>query len=149
MGYHNAKVWRPRVHAIRVVVDCRRSSLVARRSRSGLESIIARTIRQVEETRKHVRVVGLSATLPNYDDVAAFARVDHGKGCSSLITHTDVPIAIAIHRHQVKKPLQRFQLMNEVCYEKVDEQAGQTQVMVFVTREKKRTKRRKLCATWQ
>ena len=31
-----------------------------------LEAIIARTIRQVEETGEHVRIVGLSATLPNY-----------------------------------------------------------------------------------
>jgi len=31
-----------------------------------LESIIARTIRQVEETSEMVRIVGLSATLPNY-----------------------------------------------------------------------------------
>lgn len=27
-----------------------------------------------------MRIVGLSATLPNYEDVAAFLRVDPGKG---------------------------------------------------------------------
>ena len=31
-----------------------------------LESIIARTIRSIEETSELVRIVGLSATLPNY-----------------------------------------------------------------------------------
>eukprot|EP00992_Anisonema_acinus_P004565 TRINITY_DN16003_c0_g1_i1.p1 TRINITY_DN16003_c0_g1~~TRINITY_DN16003_c0_g1_i1.p1 ORF type:complete len:192 (+),score=46.06 TRINITY_DN16003_c0_g1_i1:220-795(+) len=31
-----------------------------------------------------------------------------------------------------KKPLKRFQLMNEICYEKVMEQAGKNQVLVFV-----------------
>ena len=98
-----------------------------------LESIIARTIRQVEETRKHVRFVGLSATLPNYDDVAAFARVDHGKGLFVFDnSYRPCPLQSQFIGITVKKPLQRFQLMNEVCYEKVDEQAGQTQVMVFV-----------------
>ena len=30
-----------------------------------------------------------------------------------------------------KKALKRFQLMNEICYEKVMEQAGQNQVLIF------------------
>jgi pre-mRNA-splicing helicase BRR2 len=41
-----------------------------------LEAIIARTMRGVEETSELVRIVGLSATLPNYEDVAALLRVD-------------------------------------------------------------------------
>jgi pre-mRNA-splicing helicase BRR2 len=32
-----------------------------------LESIVARTIRQVETTQEMVRMVGLSATLPNFE----------------------------------------------------------------------------------
>ena len=45
-----------------------------------LEAIIARTIRQIEETAEMVRIVGLSATLPNYQDVAALLRVDPTEG---------------------------------------------------------------------
>ena len=45
-----------------------------------LETIVARTIRQIESTQEHVRLVGLSATLPNYEDVATFMRVDLAKG---------------------------------------------------------------------
>ena len=45
-----------------------------------LESIVARTIRQVETTKEPIRLVGLSATLPNYDDVSTFMRVDPGEG---------------------------------------------------------------------
>ncbi|GJZ43702.1 U5 small nuclear ribonucleoprotein 200 kDa helicase, partial [Tanacetum coccineum] len=45
-----------------------------------LESIVARTVRQVETTKEHIRLVGLSATLPNYDDVALFLRTDMDKG---------------------------------------------------------------------
>jgi antiviral helicase SLH1 len=39
-----------------------------------IETIVARTIRQVEATQSLIRVVGLSATLPNYIDVADFLR---------------------------------------------------------------------------
>lgn len=40
-----------------------------------LESIVARTIRQIETTQDMIRLVGLSATLPGYEDVARFLRV--------------------------------------------------------------------------
>ncbi|KAK0579779.1 hypothetical protein LWI29_031251 [Acer saccharum] len=41
-----------------------------------LESIVARTVRQIETTKEHIRLVGLSATLPNYEDEALFLRVN-------------------------------------------------------------------------
>ena len=64
--------------------------------------------------------MGLSATLPNFEDVAAFLRVDPGKG----LFHFDnsfrpCPLAQQYVGVTVKKPLQRFQLMNEICYNKV------------------------------
>ena len=39
---------------------------------SALESVVARTIRRMEQTSEYVRLVGLLATLPNYQDVATF-----------------------------------------------------------------------------
>ncbi|CAG7848419.1 Putative helicase mug81; AltName: Full=Meiotically up-regulated gene 81 protein [Serendipita indica DSM 11827] len=45
-----------------------------------IETIVARTIRQVEATQALIRVVGLSATLPNYIDVADFLRVSRTQG---------------------------------------------------------------------
>ena len=45
-----------------------------------LESIVSRTIRHMEQTQEVIRLVGLSATLPNYADVATFLRVDPKKG---------------------------------------------------------------------
>lgn len=45
-----------------------------------LEAIVARTIRQIESTSENIRIVALSATLPNYQDVAAFLRVDPNSG---------------------------------------------------------------------
>lgn len=41
-----------------------------------LEALIARTIRNIEATHEDVRMIGLSATLPNYRDVAKFLRVN-------------------------------------------------------------------------
>lgn len=49
-----------------------------------LESLVARTIRNVETTQEEVRLVGLSATLPNFADVATFLRVDPAKGLFSF-----------------------------------------------------------------
>jgi pre-mRNA-splicing helicase BRR2 len=40
-----------------------------------LESIVTRTLRNMEATQEDVRLVGLSATLPNYKDVALFLRL--------------------------------------------------------------------------
>ena len=42
-----------------------------------IESIVARTLRQVESSQTLIRIVGLSATLPNYVDVADFLRSVH------------------------------------------------------------------------
>lgn len=45
-----------------------------------LESLVARTERQVESTQSLIRIVGLSATLPNYVDVADFLKVNRYAG---------------------------------------------------------------------
>ncbi|KAM7261422.1 hypothetical protein ACFE04_008789 [Oxalis oulophora] len=106
-----------------------------------LESIVARTVRQVETTKDHIRLVGLSATLPNYEDVALFLRVDIGKGLFHFDnSYRPVPLSQQYIGITVKKPLQRFQLMNDVCYEKVMGVAGKHQVLIFVHSRKETTK---------
>ena len=45
-----------------------------------IESLVARTERQVESTQSLIRIVGLSATLPNYVDVADFLKVNRTAG---------------------------------------------------------------------
>ena len=98
-----------------------------------LESIVARTVRNVEATQELTRMVGLSATLPNYQDVAAFLRVDPPKGLFVFDnSFRPCPLQQQYIGVSVKKALQRFQLMNEICYEKVLECAGKHQVLVFV-----------------
>uniref|UniRef100_T1L4H7 Activating signal cointegrator 1 complex subunit 3 n=1 Tax=Tetranychus urticae TaxID=32264 RepID=T1L4H7_TETUR len=45
-----------------------------------VEALVARTLRHVESTQSMIRIVGLSATLPNYVDVATFLRVNLREG---------------------------------------------------------------------
>lgn len=47
---------------------------------SVLETLVARTLRQVESSQMMIRIVGLSATLPNYMDVADFLGVNRSVG---------------------------------------------------------------------
>ncbi|KZT38321.1 putative RNA helicase [Sistotremastrum suecicum HHB10207 ss-3] len=106
-----------------------------------LESIIARTVRRMEQTQEYVRLVGLSATLPNYQDVAKFLRVDESKG----LFYFDASYRPCMLQQQFigvteKKAIKRYQVMNEVCYEKVLDQAGKSQTLVFVHSRKETAK---------
>lgn len=47
---------------------------------SVLETIVARTLRYVEGAQRIVRIIGLSATLPNFLEVGEWLRVAVGKG---------------------------------------------------------------------
>ena len=106
-----------------------------------LESVVARTIQQVESTHEMTRLVGLSATLPNYQDVAMFLRVDLDKGLF-VFDNSFRPCPLEQHFLGVtlKKPLQRLQLMNQLCYDKVKNDAGKHQVLVFVHSRKETVK---------
>ena len=106
-----------------------------------LECLVARTLRQIESTQEMVRLVGLSATLPNYEDVATFLRVNPDKGLFYFDnSYRPCPLAQQYIGVTVKKPLQRFQLMNEICYEKVMDSAGKHQVLIFVHSRKETAK---------
>jgi len=90
-----------------------------------LEAIVARTIRQIESTSENIRIVALSATLPNYQDVAAFLRVDPKTGLHQFDnSYRPVPLEQVYVGITEKKAIKRLMLMNEVCYEKVIERAG-------------------------
>lgn len=98
-----------------------------------LESIVARTIRQIESTQELIRLVGLSATLPNYEDVALFLRVKPERGLFFFDnSFRPVPLQQQYVGITTKKAFQRFQLMNQICYEKVSAEAGKNQILVFV-----------------
>ncbi|KAI1431506.1 Sec63 Brl domain-containing protein [Xylaria sp. CBS 124048] len=100
-----------------------------------LESLVARTERQVESTQLMIRIVGLSATLPNYIDVAEFLKVNPYAG----LFYFDAsfrPVPLEQHFIGVKgkagSKTSRDNL-DTVAFEKVKEMLEQDhQVMVFV-----------------
>ena len=99
-----------------------------------LESIVARVVRQVEATSEPIRLVGLSATLPNYADVAAFLRVKPEKGLF-FFDHSYRPVPLQMQYIGIteRNAFRRFQLQNEICYEKAlaQRQSG-NQMLIFV-----------------
>lgn len=98
-----------------------------------LEALVARTIRMIESTQEDVRLVGLSATLPNYQDVATFLRIKPDTGLY-YFDNSFRPVALEQQYIGVteKKALKRYQVMNEIVYEKTMEHAGRNQVLIFV-----------------
>ncbi|TPX31933.1 hypothetical protein SmJEL517_g04845 [Synchytrium microbalum] len=97
-----------------------------------IESIVARTLRQVESTQSLIRIVGLSATLPNYVDVA---RVNPYQGLFYFDSGFR-PVPLAQHFVGVKGRAggaSSLANMNHVTYDKVlDKVKDKHQVMVFV-----------------
>lgn len=100
-----------------------------------LESLVARTERQVESTQSLIRVVGLSATLPNYIDVADFLKVNRYAG----LFYFDAsfrPVPLEQHFIGVKgKPGSKPSRDNldQTAFGKVKEMLEQGhQIMVFV-----------------
>ncbi|XP_025995580.2 activating signal cointegrator 1 complex subunit 3 isoform X2 [Solenopsis invicta] len=99
-----------------------------------VEALVARTLRQVESSQSMIRIVGLSATLPNYVDVARFLRVNPYKGLF-YFDHRFRPVPLSQTFIGVKavKPLQQMNDMDHACYDNVVEMLRQGhQVMVFV-----------------
>ncbi|KAE8442105.1 hypothetical protein EG329_003863 [Mollisiaceae sp. DMI_Dod_QoI] len=102
---------------------------------SVLESLVARTERQVESTQSLIRIVGLSATLPNYIDVADFLKVNRYAG----LFYFDAsfrPVPLEQHFIGVKgKPNTKTSRDNidNTAFEKVREMLElDHQIMVFV-----------------
>ncbi|KAL2915246.1 Pre-mRNA-splicing helicase BRR2 [Polyrhizophydium stewartii] len=107
-----------------------------------LEAIVARTLRQVNQSQEPVRLVGLSATLPNYMDVATFLRVNPESGVFFFDnSFRPCPLQQQYVGITEKKAIKRLTLMNEIAYEKVLENAArQDQVLIFCHSRKETAK---------
>lgn len=104
-----------------------------------LESIVARTVRRTETSDLPVRIVGLSATLPNYKDVARFIRAENGVHFFDS-TFRPVPLSQKFIGITERKAIKRYQAMNDACYDKVLEYAGKHQMLIFVHSRKETAK---------
>ncbi|KAI7094996.1 Sec63-domain-containing protein, partial [Hortaea werneckii] len=100
-----------------------------------LESLVARTERQVESTQSLIRIIGLSATLPNYTDVADFLKVNRMAGLF-YFDQSFRPVPLEQHFLGVKgKAGSKTSRENtdKTAFEKVKDMLEQGhQVMVFV-----------------
>ncbi|KAJ6172280.1 Helicase C-terminal [Penicillium chermesinum] len=108
-----------------------------------LESIVSRTIRRVEQTGQPVRIVGLSATLPNYTDVATFLRADPDTGVFHFDgSYRPCPLKQEFIGVTDKKAIKQLKTMNDICYNKVLEHVGQrnNQMLIFVHSRKETAK---------
>jgi len=108
-----------------------------------LESIVSRTIRKTEQTGEPVRIVGLSATLPNYRDVASFLRVDPKSGMFHFDgTYRPCPLRQEFIGVTEKKAIKQLKTMNDITYNKVIEHVGthRNQMLIFVHSRKETAK---------
>ncbi|XP_050379201.1 DExH-box ATP-dependent RNA helicase DExH14 [Argentina anserina] len=99
-----------------------------------IEALVARTLRQVESSQSMIRIVGLSATLPNYLEVAQFLRVNPEAGLFYFdSSYRPVPLAQQYIGITETNFVAKMELLNEICYKKVAESLRQGhQAMVFV-----------------
>ncbi|CAJ1934944.1 unnamed protein product [Cylindrotheca closterium] len=110
--------------------------LLADESRgSVIESVISRLHRLVESRQKQLRIVGLSATLPNYEDVAEFLHVPERGLFYFGPEYRPVPLQqtfVGVTGNIKNRKLIEDK-MNDVCYEEVKDALSRGyQVMVFV-----------------
>jgi activating signal cointegrator complex subunit 3 len=114
-----------------------------------IEVLVARTQRLVEARQSMIRVVGLSATLPNHADVAAFL----GANAATGLFHFDasfrpVPLSMAFVGVSEKNFHARQALVDEVCYRRVaDALRRGHQAMVFVHSRKDTGKTARMLAS--
>ncbi|ORX87093.1 Sec63-domain-containing protein [Basidiobolus meristosporus CBS 931.73] len=110
---------------------------------SVIESIVARTLRQVESSQSMIRIVGLSATLPNYIDVASFLRVDPYQGLFFFDSGFR-PVPLEQHFLGVKGKtgsLTAKMNLDKACFDKChDLIRNDHQIMVFVHARKETVK---------
>eukprot|EP00871_Galdieria_phlegrea_P002639 jgi/Galph1/3376/GphlegSOOS_G2035.1 len=111
-----------------------------------LESIVTRTIRTMETSSWTCRIVGLSATLPNYRDVSIFMKVNPNVGLFYFDNaFRPVPLQQEFVGVTVKSALKRYQAMNDIAYQKVKKEvlegsAPHQQVLIFVHSRKETAK---------
>ncbi|GAB6024989.1 activating signal cointegrator 1 complex subunit [Chamberlinius hualienensis] len=99
-----------------------------------LEALVSRTLRQVEMSQTMIRIIGLSATLPNYIDVARFLNVNPFIGLFFFDGRfRPVPLGMSFIGVKGVGSMQQMQEMDKICYDRVLKMVEKGhQVIVFV-----------------
>ena len=97
-----------------------------------LEALVVRMKRTVDTTRQPLRFVGLSATMPNYQDVAHFLRVDKEGLFYFDEKFRPCPLQKVFIGVRNRSGLAAKREMNEICFDKIMQRVETAQVLVFV-----------------
>ena len=113
-----------------------------------IETLVARTLRQVEQTQSMIRIIGLSATLPNPIDVAQFLGVNKDSGLFVFDqSYRPIPLTQKFIGVTEKNSIKRQTLMAQIAYNKACEALRNgKQAMVFVHSRKDTVKTAKQLA---
>jgi len=100
-----------------------------------LECIVARTVRKSEVNQKFIRLVGLSATLPNYWDVASFLNVDEKENFYFDASYRATPLEmkfLGIEDSKLKRDAY-LEVENQILFNQIVKYLDmEKQVLVFV-----------------
>ena len=99
---------------------------------SVLESIVARIL--MNDKNEETRIVALSATLPNFKDVANFCHVNLNKGLFYFdSSFRPIPLKQLFIGITEKKGIKKLMLINEIAYNKIIERLNDNkQIIIFV-----------------
>ena len=119
----SCKPWHPRT-----VCDCQSEHLTCSVSLAVLPlqwplsphmSRVLTLLLQVEASQSMIRIVGLSATLPNYKDVAAFLGVSEAGLFYFDASYRPVPLAMEFIGATDRNIMACKATMDDICYNKV------------------------------
>lgn len=109
-----------------------------------LEGIVARSLRNMF-SKERLRIVALSATLPNYSDVARFLRVPHCNTFYFDSSFRPCPLAQQFCGITETTGIKKINAMNQACYYKLLEVVQQGHQAIVFVHSRKDTVR---TATW-
>lgn len=99
-----------------------------------LESIISKINRynkSIDELNQ-IRIVGLSATMPNYKDIGEFLRISNENIFYFDDSYRPVPLEYNFISIKEKSIIKKNQLSNEITYSLVKERIENKQILIFV-----------------
>lgn len=101
-----------------------------------LEALVARIKRHKQIEGESIRIVGLSATLPNYKDVSRFIAPDvEPQESTFYFDSTYRPIPLKQQYIAMTETKKSFRMINDIVYDKVIERLKervQSQILIFV-----------------
>ena len=97
-----------------------------------IEGNVMRILEWSENFGKDIRILGLSATLPNYKEVAQFLKVEKEGIFYFGNNYRPIPLEQNYVGVSEKKGFKKMMLIKEILYKKVIERVKTDQILIFV-----------------